>query len=354
VSPKRASLRDRPAVETVAADRSMDDTLIGERLKRTEVIDLPVGALMPNRLQPRTRVVKDAAPLEELAESITIHGVLEPILVRPISPTLYEEYARQYEIIAGERRWRASMLANQNTIPALIIEAESDQQMLEVAFTENLQRADLHVLDEAQTLHQMHETLGYTFEEIAQRIGKSKGWVNNRMRLTRLDDELRDLVSTRPDTLGHVYELMRIPTHLSDERARLIAAVRDDAMTRGDLRREVESLLGRTEELPAANPAEPPPANGEKPESAPPRTPRDTTEGEEGGEHHPPLSPTDALIGADSAEQAGIIALQCVETVRHLAEVARFVDQDVMSTTISEIEAIVQQMRVGLQARNRE
>lgn len=237
--PKRPSMSDRKA-ETPRADARVDATLMGQERARYEVVELLIRELMPNRQQPRQRFDPDS--LAELAQSIRLHGVLEPVIVRPIPLTLYERSGRQYELIAGERRWRASALAERATIPALVLpETTSDQAALELAITENLQREDLHPLDEASAFGRMQSELRYSYAQIADRLGKSKGYVQNRLRLLQLDDDLRQLVAERPDTLTHVYELARVADHA--QRAALIAAVRADGLSRAETRTRVQALL---------------------------------------------------------------------------------------------------------------
>lgn len=259
MSKRRASLADRPLAAT-GTPRSTDTALLGAERGRQEILDLLLRELMPNRFQPRTR--PNTESLNELADSIRQHGVLEPVLVRPIPLTEYAGAGCRYELIAGERRWRASMLAGQTTIPARVLgESTDDRAMLELAITENLQREDLHPLDEAAGFGQMHTTLGYSYAQIAERLGKSKGYVQNRMRLLQLDADLRQLVADRPDTLGHVYELTRVPD--ATERAALIASVRDDALSRAATRARVQALLDRpASPLPADEPSLPHDAPG--------------------------------------------------------------------------------------------
>ena len=120
----------------------------------------------------------------------------------------------QYELIAGERRWRASRLAQRETIPAIVVEFD-DETALEVSIIENLQREDVSPLEEAAMFRKMTD-LGYSVRQLAQKIGKDKGYVENRMRLADAPPEIRELVSVRKDTISHAYELMRI----SDERTR--------------------------------------------------------------------------------------------------------------------------------------
>jgi ParB-like chromosome segregation protein Spo0J len=113
--------------------------------------------------------------------------------------------------------------------------------MLELAITENLQREDLHPLDEAMAFGRMQTELGYSYAQIAERLGKSKGYVQNRMRLLQLEEDLQQLVAERPDTLAHVYEIARVPD--PQDRSALIAAVRDDVLSRAATRARVQALL---------------------------------------------------------------------------------------------------------------
>jgi ParB family chromosome partitioning protein len=139
--------------------------------------------------------------LGELAASIREHGVLQPILVRPAGD--------EYEIIAGERRWRASKLAGKETIPA-IVERFDDATALEIALIENLQREDLSPLDEAVIYKKMTGELGYSIRNLATKLGKDKGYVENRLRLASAPDDVRDMVAQRYDTLSAAYELMKL------------------------------------------------------------------------------------------------------------------------------------------------
>jgi ParB family chromosome partitioning protein len=246
MSKRRASLSDRPVLPPTTP-RSTDDLLLGRERARQEVEELPLRAIMPNRLQPRTQPSQEG--LRELAESIRLYGVLEPVIVRAIALTEYEGAGRRYELVAGERRWRASALAGQMTIPAMVVaSAADDQAMLELAITENLQREDLHPLDEAMAFGRMQTELGYSYAQIAERLGKSKGYVQNRLRLLQLGEDLQQLVAERPDTLTHVIEIAKVGEPAA--RAELIAAVRDDALSFATTRARVQALIasGRPEE----------------------------------------------------------------------------------------------------------
>jgi len=165
----------------------------------TAVRDIPLEKVIPNPGQPRMTWHEDT--LAELAASIREHGVLQPILVRPSGD--------EYEIIAGERRWRASKLAGKETIPA-IVERFDDATALEIALIENLQREDLSPLDEAVIYKKMTDELGYSIRNLATKLSKDKGYVENRLRLASAPDDVRDMVAQRYDTLSAAYELMKL------------------------------------------------------------------------------------------------------------------------------------------------
>jgi ParB family transcriptional regulator, chromosome partitioning protein len=179
-------------------------SLIESRATRAQMREIAVEKILPNPAQPRLSYEEDS--LTELADSIREHGVLQPILVRPVGS--------QYELIAGERRWRASRQAQRETIPAIVVEFD-DEAALEASIIENLQREDVSPLEEAAMFRKM-TSLGYSVRQLAQKIGKDKGYLENRIRLADAPVEVRELVSVRKDTLSHAYELMKI----GDERTR--------------------------------------------------------------------------------------------------------------------------------------
>jgi ParB family transcriptional regulator, chromosome partitioning protein len=161
---------------------------------------IDVDHIVPNPDQPR--MVIDQSTIEELAASIREHGVLQPILVRPLDEN-------QFQLIAGERRWRASRVAGLATIPALVEDIDDDTA-LEIAIIENLQREDLSPLDEAAMFDRMVHEHGYSVRKLAQKLGKDKGYLENRLRLADAPPEIRELVSLRKDSLSHAYELMKV------------------------------------------------------------------------------------------------------------------------------------------------
>ena len=168
----------------------------GRRSTGVKVIE--VDHIDPNPEQPR--LAFDETSLEELAASIREHGVLQPILVRPVD-------AGRYQLIAGERRWRASKIAARATIPALVEDIDDDTA-LEISIIENLQREDISPLDEASMYERMVRDHGYSIRKLAEKLGKDKGYLENRLRLADAPPEIRDLVSVRKDTLSHAYEHM--------------------------------------------------------------------------------------------------------------------------------------------------
>jgi len=179
-------------------------SLIESRATHAQIREVPTNRILPNPAQPRLSYEEES--LVELADSIREHGVLQPILVRPVGS--------QFELIAGERRWRASRMAQRDSIPAIVVEFD-DETALEVSIIENLQREDVSPLEESAMFRKMTD-LGYTLRQLAQKIGKDKGYVENRIRLAEAPPEIRELVSLRKDTLSHAYELMKV----RDERTR--------------------------------------------------------------------------------------------------------------------------------------
>jgi ParB family chromosome partitioning protein len=166
----------------------------------TGIRNVPVERIDANPNQPRLTFDEDT--LLELAASITEHGVLQPILVRP-------GVGGRYQLIAGERRWRAAKIAGLREIRAIIEEIDDDTA-LEIAIIENLQREDLSPLDEALMYERMTTEHGYSLRKLAQKLGKDKGYIENRLRLADAPTEIKQLVSLRKDTLSHAYELLKV------------------------------------------------------------------------------------------------------------------------------------------------
>jgi ParB family transcriptional regulator, chromosome partitioning protein len=189
--------RGQELSQNVLSLLSADDTTI---IRPSAVRNIPVDKVDPNPNQPR--LAMDKTGLEELTASVKEHGVLQPILVRPLP-------ASRYQLVAGERRWRAAMGAGLDAIPALIEDIDDDTA-LEIAVIENLQREDLSPLDEALIYDKMISQHGYSIRKLAQKLGKDKGYLENRLRLANAPVEIRELVSVRKDSLSHAYELLKV------------------------------------------------------------------------------------------------------------------------------------------------
>ena len=194
---------------------------------------VPVDRIDSNPQQPRLAFNQET--LDELAASIREHGVLQPILVRPTGQN-------RYQLVAGERRWRASKQAGLETIPALIEEIDDDTA-LEISIIENLQREDISPLDEAAMYDRMVREHGYSIRKLADKIGKDKGYLENRLRLADAPPEIRELVSLRKDTLSHAYELMKVDD--PKKRRRLADQVARGELTLIKLRDKIEGRRAR-------------------------------------------------------------------------------------------------------------
>ena len=176
---------------------------------------LPIMKVEPKKDQPRT--VFDEVSLTELADSIKQHGIIQPLTVRKL-PTGY------YQIIAGERRWRAARMAGLTEVPVNVIEAD-DKQAAELALVENLQRTDLNPVEEALGYQRLIKEFGLTQEEAAQSVGKSRPTITNAMRLLALPEEVLELLGANHISAGHARALLAIPDDdLKIEAAKMIVA----------------------------------------------------------------------------------------------------------------------------------
>ena len=170
-------------------------TQVSEDLK-----EIDIDLIEPNNVQPRTRF--DEAQLEELSQSIKLNGIVQPILVRRVG-------IENYQIVAGERRWRAAQLAGLQKVPAVIRDVPDDR-MLELALIENIQRQELNAIEEAHAYKKLIETLGLTQEVVAQRVGRDRTFVTNYLRLLRLPEDIQQLVEESKLSMGHARALLGI------------------------------------------------------------------------------------------------------------------------------------------------
>lgn len=189
---------------------------------------LPIELLSPGKYQPR-RTMNQAA-LEELAISIRNQGLLQPIIVRLTGN-------RTYEIIAGERRWRAAQLAGLAEVPIILREL-NDEQALAVSLIENIQRENLNAIDEAEALERLSHEFAMTHQEVAETVGKSRTTVTNLLRLLDLQSEVRDLVAAGEIEMGHARALLILPMAEQIRTAKIVVA-KDLSV------RETERLVGK-------------------------------------------------------------------------------------------------------------
>ena len=185
------------------------DVLMGGAPAPAELVHLPLGAIRVNTRQPRRRV--DADALAGLTESVRVQGVVQPLVVRPLSEGTYE-------LIAGERRWRAARGAGLATVPALVRESD-DRDSLLLALVENVAREDLSPIEEARAYAVLQDEFGLSLGEVAERVGRSKPSVSNRLRLLELPEDVLGLVERGSLTEGHARAVLSVPDH--EERRRL-------------------------------------------------------------------------------------------------------------------------------------
>ena len=178
--------------------QSMENKIY-ESATNEEIVEIPLEELRPNPYQPRK--VFDEEALQDLADSIKEHGVFQPIIIK--------KSIKGYEIIAGERRYRASKIAGLTKIPA-IIRNFTDEQMMEIALLENLQRENLNAIEEAIAYKKMIQNLGITQEELAKKVGKSRSHVTNIIGLLRLPQEVQQLVADSKISMGHARALSKL------------------------------------------------------------------------------------------------------------------------------------------------
>lgn len=201
------------------------------------VSQIALSKIEPNPNQPRKKF--DQQALEELAESIRLHGIITPITVRPGDKNGY------YQIIAGERRWRAARLAGLKEIPAMVLEAH-ESEVMELALIENLQRQDLNPIEEAEGYELLMQQFGMTQEEVAHRVVKSRPAVANALRLLALPDEVRTMVSEGKLSGGHARAVLAV----AEEDKRVEAAKQMVGMSV----RQAEALAKRINKKPAPKP----------------------------------------------------------------------------------------------------
>src|SRR5678815_3216960 len=193
-----------------------------------EPSEVEIDAIVPGPMQPRTHF--DEASLESLADSIRAHGIVQPLLVR--------RRDGGYELIAGERRWRAAKLAGISRVPVVIREVPDDN-LLEIALIENIQRENLNPIEEAQAYKKLIETVGLTQESLATRVGRDRSYITNYLRLLRLPEDIQNLVAEGRLSTGHARTVLGLEA--VDEQRRVARRI----IEKGLSVRETETLVRR-------------------------------------------------------------------------------------------------------------
>lgn len=217
--------------------------------KDGQLVRLPIEWLQSGKYQPRRDM--DAAALEDLANSIRAQGVMQPIVVRPVQSGKHPQV--RYEIIAGERRWRATQLAGVDTIPAVVREV-ADDTAIAMALIENIQRENLNPMEEAFALHRLKEEFSLTHQQVADAVGKSRATVTNLLRLMSLNDEVRRLLERGDLEMGHARALLALTDKHQNEAARTVVG---KGLSVRQTEALVRSVLSRSEETPNKTTATP-------------------------------------------------------------------------------------------------
>lgn len=229
--------RNKDSGEAAAIDKS--------RAPDAELREVPVDLLQPGKYQPRTDFAQE--PLQELADSIRVQGVVQPIVVRPLD-------GGRYEIIAGERRWRAAQLAGLHEIPA-VVRRVPDSAAIAMALIENIQRENLNPLEEANALNRLIKEFGMTHQQAAEAVGRSRAAVSNLLRLMDLEPPVKVLVEKRQLEMGHARALLALKGAQQFQAAREVA---DKGLSVRETEKLVRRLLERdTQPAPAAKTVDP-------------------------------------------------------------------------------------------------
>jgi len=237
VAKRRALGRGLDALLAGAPGAFEQDSGVGDELRA-----LPVDLVERSPLQPRIRI--DEQALAELADSIRARGIIQPIVVRPLPE------GGRYELIAGERRWRASQLAGLEAIPALIKREVSDEAVLALALIENIQREDLNPIEQARAFRRLTDEFGLTHQAVADAVGRSRAAVTNYLRLLDLEADVRELLERGDLEMGHARALRALAGSSQCEAAREVVKRRLSV-------RETEALVRRCAGAAGAGPRPP-------------------------------------------------------------------------------------------------
>ena len=207
--------------------------------------DLPITAIRPNANQPRTHFDEEA--LAELAASIKARGLIQPVVVRQLKPEEANN-GQHYELIAGERRWRAAQIAGLPVVSAVIKEVFDDREILLLSLVENLQRDDLNPIEEALAYDRLSKVFGLTHEEVAEGVGRSRAAVTNMIRLLELPTSVQDALKSKKLSTGHAKVLLSIPD--ARIQAQLAAKIQAEGLTVRELERLILSAQPQSPGVP--------------------------------------------------------------------------------------------------------
>jgi ParB family chromosome partitioning protein len=207
-----------------------------------ELLEIDIDLIEPSPAQPRTHF--DEERLEELAQSIRSNGIVQPLLVR--------RRGARYQLVAGERRWRAAQRAGLQRVPA-VVRAIPDDKLLELALIENIQRQELNAIEEAHAYKRLIETLGLTQETVAQRVGRDRSFVTNYLRLLRLPDDIQRLVEEEKLSMGHARALLGVDD--ADIQRRVARNVIDQSLSVRETERAIKRIIAGASPAAATLPA---------------------------------------------------------------------------------------------------
>src|ERR671914_2548685 len=201
-----------------------------------EMVEIDLDLIEPNNFQPRTSF--DEERLEQLAQSIRANGIIQPLLVRRLS-------SDKYQLVAGERRWRAAQRAGLHRVPCVIKEIPEDK-MLELALIENIQRQELNAIEEAHAYKRLIETLGLTQETVAQRVGRDRTFVTNYLRPLRLPEDIQQLVEESKITMGHARALLGIDD--IDKQRELALSIVEHNLSVREIERAIKRVIANNDQ----------------------------------------------------------------------------------------------------------
>ena len=200
-----------------------------------ELIEVDIDLIEPNALQPRTNF--DEEQLENLAQSIRSNGIIQPLLIRRFE-------GNRFQLIAGERRWRAAQKAGLQRVPAIVREIPDDK-ILELALIENIQRQELNAIEEAHAYKRLIETLGLTQEMVAQRVGRDRTFITNYLRLLRLPEDIQGLVEQEKLSMGHARALLGVDD--AEIQRKLAKSITEKGLSVREIERTVKKIVHGTE-----------------------------------------------------------------------------------------------------------